>query len=526
MARKWWTLLAVCTGVFMLLLDITIVNVALPYIQQAFHASLADLQWVIDAYALTLAAFLLTSGSVADLVGRRLVFAVGIVVFTIGSVLCGVAADPTFLALSRAFQGIGGAIMFATSLALLADAFPPRERGVAFGVFGAVTGVAVAIGPVLGGALTSGLSWRWIFFVNVPIGVFALIVTLREVAESKAPVAHRPDWLGFVTFTLGLTALVYGLIRSHPDGWGSTTVVGSLAAAVILLAVFVLVESRTRDPMLDLKLLRVPTFNGGLVAAFAISSSIFALLTYLVLYLQNVLGSSAIDTGVRLLPLTGAIFLTAGLAGRLTGHVPTKLLIAPGFLLIGAGLVLMRGITPSDDWTHLLPGMVVAGVGCGLVNVPLASTAVGVVEPARAGMASGINSTFRQIGIATGVAALGSILASEVSSSVISKLAGTPLASGSHALASSISNGSILQAMHGVAPHLRGIAGAAAKSSFVDGLNTIILIGAIIAFAASVLTLFLIRQRDFVDVHHAQPGDAAPPAASEADAPPAPVAAG
>ncbi len=524
MARKWWTLLAVCTGVFMLLLDITIVNVALPYIQQAFHASLADLQWVIDAYALTLAAFLLTSGSVADIAGRRLVFAVGIVVFTIGSALCGLAGDPTFLTLSRAFQGIGGAIMFATSLALLADAFPPRERGVAFGVFGAVTGVAVAIGPVLGGALTSWLSWRWIFFVNLPIGVFALIVTLREVAESKAPVAKRPDWPGFVTFTLGLTGLVYGLIRSHPDGWGSTTVVASLTAAVVLLSAFLVVEMRSRAPMLDLKLLRVPTFNGGLIAAFALSASVFSLLTYLVLYLQNVLGSSAIDTGLRLLPYTGAIFLTAGLAGRLTGHVPTKLLIAPGFLLIGAGLVLIRGITPTDTWSHLLPGLIVAGVGTGLVNVPLASTAVGVVEPARAGMASGINSTFRQIGIATGVAALGSILASEVSSSVISKLAGTPLASGSHALASSISNGSILQAMHGVAPHLRSLAGAAAKSSFVNGLNTIILIGAIIAFAASVLTLFLIRQRDFVDVHQAQPGDAAP-RASEADAPPATVAA-
>jgi EmrB/QacA subfamily drug resistance transporter len=524
MARKWWTLLAVCTGVFMLLLDITIVNVALPYIQQAFHASLADLQWVIDAYALTLAAFLLTSGSVADIAGRRLVFAVGIVVFTIGSALCGLAGDPTFLTLSRAFQGIGGAIMFATSLALLADAFPPRERGVAFGVFGAVTGIAVAIGPVLGGALTSWLSWRWIFFVNLPIGVFALIVTLREVAESKAPVAKRPDWPGFVTFTLGLTGLVYGLIRSHPDGWGSTTVVASLGAAVVLLSAFLAVEMRSRAPMLDLKLLRVPTFNGGLIAAFALSASVFSLLTYLVLYLQNVLGSSAIDTGLRLLPYTGAIFLTAGLAGRLTGRVPTKLLIAPGFLLIGAGLVLTRGITPTDTWSHLLPGLIVAGVGTGLVNVPLASTAVGVVEPARAGMASGINSTFRQIGIATGVAALGSILASEVSSSVISKLASTPLASGSHALASSISNGSILQAMHGVAPQLRSIAGAAAKSSFVDGLNTIILIGAVIAFAASVLTLFLIRQRDFVDVQHAQPGDAAP-ATSEADAPPATVAA-
>jgi predicted MFS family arabinose efflux permease len=274
--------------------------------------------------------------------------------------------------------------------------------------------------------------------------------------------------------------------------------------------------------MLDLTLLRVPTFNGGLVAAFAISASIFALLTYMVLYLQNVLGSSAIDTGVRLLPFTGAIFLTAGLAGRLTGHVPTRLLIGPGFVLIGVGLVLMRGITPADDWTHLLPGMIVAGIGSGLVNVPLASTAVGVVEPARAGMASGINSTFRQIGIATGVAALGSILASEVSSSVITKLAGSPLASGSHALASSISNGSILQAMHGVPPHLRGLAGAAAKSSFVDGLNTIMLIGAIVAFAAAVLTLVLIRQRDFVDVHHAQEGVPA----QQAEQPPATVAAG
>jgi EmrB/QacA subfamily drug resistance transporter len=498
MERKWWTLLAVCTGVFMLLLDITIVNVALPYIQQAFHASLSDLQWVIDAYALTLAAFLLTAGSVGDLVGRRLVFAVGIVAFTIGSVLCGVAGDPTFLALSRAFQGIGGAIMFATSLALLADAFPPQDRGVAFGVFGAVTGVAVAIGPVLGGALTSGLSWRWIFFVNVPIGVLALIVTLMQVRESKAPVASRPDWAGFVTFTLGLTALVYGLIRSHPDGWGSSTVVGSLIAAAVLIAVFLLIEMRSRAPMLDLHLLRVPTFNGGLIAAWAISASLFSLLTYIVLYLQNVLGSSALDTGLRLLPMTGGIFVTAGVAGRLTGHVPTKLLIAPGFALIGAGLLLMRGITPADSWTHLLPGMIVAGIGAGLVNVPLASTAVGVVEPARAGMASGINSTLRQVGIATGVAALGSILASQADNTVVSHLSGTPLADRAHTLAASVSNGSVLQAMQTVPPHLRELAGGAARAGFVDGLNTVMLIGALIAFAAAALTFVLIRQRDFV----------------------------
>ncbi len=482
----------------MLLLDITIVNVALPYIQQAFHASLADLQWVIDAYALTLAAFLLTAGSIGDLAGRRLVFAVGIVVFTIGSALCGFAPDPTFLALSRAFQGVGGAIMFATSLALLAAAFPPRERGVAFGVFGAVTGVAVAVGPVVGGALTSGLSWRWIFFVTLPIGVIALLVTLREVDESKAPVARRPDWPGFVTFTLGLTALVYGLIRSHPDGWGSTTVAGSLLAAAVLLTLFLVIEARSRAPMFDLHLLRVPTFNGGLIAAWAISASLFSLLTYIVLYLQNVLGSSAIDTGIRLLPLTGATFFTAGLAGRLTGHVPTRWLIGPGFALIAIGLWLMRGIAPTDDWTHLLPGMIVAGIGGGFVNVPLASTAVGVVEPARAGMASGINSTARQVGIATGVAALGSILASQADSAVISHLSRTPLAAHAHALGQAVSSGSILQAMRTVPPHLRGLAGGAAKGAFIDGLNEVLLIGALIALVAAALTVVLIRQRDFV----------------------------
>ena len=516
MDRKWWTLLAVCTGVFMLLLDITIVNVALPYIQHAFHASLSDLQWVIDAYALTLAAFLLTAGSVADLRGRRLVFSIGIVVFTVGSALCGIAADPTFLALSRAFQGVGGAIMFATSLALLADAFEPRDRGVAFGVFGAVTGVAIAVGPVLGGALTSWLSWRWIFFVNLPIGVFALLVTLREVRESKAPVASRPDWPGFVTFTLGLTALVYGLIRSHPDGWGSSTVTGSLIAAAVLIVLFLVIEVRSRRPMLDLHLLRVPTFNGGLVAAWAISAGLFSLLTYIVLYLQNIEGSSAIHTGLHLLPLTGATFFTAGAAGRLTGHVPTRFLIGPGFGLIGVGLLLMRGITPADAWTHLLPGMILAGVGAGLVNVPLASTAVGVVEPARAGMASGINSTFRQVGIATGVAALGSILGSQAGSFTVSHLSHTPLGAHAAALAESVGNGSVAQAIQTVPGHLRELAGSTARGAFVHGLNEILLIGALVSLVAAALTLVLIRQRDFVG-HGAGGPDAAPRGQAEAE---------
>jgi EmrB/QacA subfamily drug resistance transporter len=498
MDRKWWTLIAVCTGVFMLLLDITIVNVALPDIQHAFGASLSDLQWVIDAYALTLAALLLTAGSVADLVGRRLVFAIGIGVFTAGSLLCGIAPDATFLALARAFQGIGGAIMFATSLALLAQAFQGRERGIAFGAFGAITGVAVAIGPVLGGAITSGASWRWIFFVNIPIGIAALAATLTRVDESRDPDARRPDWAGFLTFSAGLAALVFGLIRSNVDGWGSTTVVGSLVAAAVLLAAFAAVELLQREPMFDFKLLRVPTFDGGLAAAWGISASLFALLTYLVLYLQNVLGYSAIQAGIRFLPLTLAIFLTAGIAGRLSSRVPVRLLIAPGFALIGLGLLLMRGLSAGSDWTHLLPGMIVAGVGAGLVNVPLASTAVGVVAPARAGMASGINSTFRQVGIATGVAALGSILASQLRGSVVDGLAGTPLAGHAHAIAERVSSGDIGQAIATAPASMRATVAHTAQAGFVDGLNAILLIGAIVALGAAVATAALIRRRDFV----------------------------
>jgi EmrB/QacA subfamily drug resistance transporter len=457
MDRKWWTLVAVCTGVFMLLLDITIVTVALPDIQRSLGASLSDLQWVIDAYALSLAALLLTAGSIADRVGRRVVFATGIVVFTAGSALCGAAGDPALLAVSRALQGIGGAIMFATSLALLANAFHGRDRGTAFGVFGAVTGIAVAVGPVLGGAITSGLSWRWIFFVNIPIGIAALAATLLRVDESRDPRARRIDYAGFTTFSAGLAALVYGLIRSNEDGWGSTTVVGALLAAAALLAAFVAVERVQREPMFDLSLVKVPTFVGGLTSAFGISASLFSLLTYIVLYIQNLLGYSAVEAGVRVLPLTGAIFLTAGIAGRLSARVPTRLLIGPGFVLIGIGLLLMHGLTPSDDWTALLAGMVVAGVGAGLVNVPLASTAVAVVEPARAGMASGVNSTFRQVGIATGIAALGAIF--------------------SHS-----------------------IGAAATPQAFVDGLNNILAVGAVVAFVSAVAAFALIRQRDYVVV--------------------------
>lgn len=295
--NKWWTLTAVCLGTFMLLLDITIVNVALPDIQRSLHASFSDLQWVVDAYSLTLAALLLTAGSLADMYGRRRLYVIGLTVFSLASLLCGLAHDSLMLQLSRGLQGIGGAIMFSVSLALLADAFRGKDRGIAFGVWGTITGLAVAVGPLLGGVLTTGLSWEWIFYVNLPVGALAVAITLRKVADSQLPAARRPDWPGFVLFTLALSSLVYALIQSSHETFSDPTVIGCLAGAVVLMAAFVAVELRSRQAMFDLSLFRKPTFTGGLVAAFALSASLLSLLLYLVLYLQDVLGFSALGAG-------------------------------------------------------------------------------------------------------------------------------------------------------------------------------------------------------------------------------------
>ncbi len=269
MERKWWTLIAVSVAIFMLLLDITVVNVALPDIQRSLHSSFSDLQWVVNAYALTLAAFLLTSGSVADLIGRRRVFVVGLVVFTASSAVCGLSTTPLMLNLARAVQGTGGAMMFATALALLAQAFHGKERGTAFGVFGAVTGGAVAIGPVLGGVITSGIGWEWIFFVNVPIGVIAVFIALTRVADSRDPSATGVDWAGLVTFSGSLFLLVYALVQGNEKGWGSPEIVSFLIGAVVLMVLFLIVELRQSQPMLDLSLFRRPAFSGASIVAFA-----------------------------------------------------------------------------------------------------------------------------------------------------------------------------------------------------------------------------------------------------------------
>ncbi len=496
MGGKWPTLVAVCLGTFMLLLDVTIVNVALPRIQAGLGSSFVDLQWVIDAYALTLAALLLTSGSLADLFGRRRVFAIGLIVFSAASLVCGLAQSPLMLNLSRGVQGIGGAMMFATSLALLGNAYQGHERGIAFGVWGAVTGAAISIGPLVGGALTNAFSWRWIFLVNVPIGVVTLALTLARVGESRAPHGARVDLPGFVTFTAALAALVFGLIESSQKGWSSALVQGSLIASGVLLGAFVALERRSRAAMLDLSLFRRPAFNGASIVAFTLSASLFAMFLYLTLYLQDVLGFSPFGAGLRLLTLSGLVLIVSGPAGRLTTVLPVRLLMGAGLALVGTGLLLMRGVSVDSGWTHLLPGFILGGIGIGLINPPLASTAIAVVPLRQAGMGSGINSTFRQVGIATGIAALGSIFTSQVRAHVSSGLRAVHQ-TGAHAIATAITNGQTQHAILHAPAAARAAIGAVAKASFVAGLNDIFLIAALVAFAGAVSAL-LIHPRDFV----------------------------
>ncbi len=495
MDRKWWTLVAVCTATFMLLLDITIVNVALPSIDTSLDASFSDLQWVVDAYALALATCVLTAGALADLFGRKRLFLLGILLFTTASAICGAAQDPLWLILARGLQGIGGSMMFATALALLSQEFHGKERGTAFGVWGATVGAAVAVGPLAGGVLTSWISWRWIFFVNIPIGVAAVALSLSQLHESSDPEHSRLDPPGLVTLTSGLFCLILALIEGNQHGWTSTLIIALFAAAAVLLVLFVLTQRREGTTMIDLSLFGRPAFVGAQTTAFTISAGMFAMFLYLTLYLQDIVGLSPVATGVRFLPLSLLSFAAAPIAGRLSARAPIRLLLGVGLALNAIALWLMSGISTSSGWTTLLPGFIVGGIGIGMVNAPLASTAVSTVRQERAGMASGINNTFRQLGVATGIAALGAIFQSRVSAHLTSSLHGV---GGAKQIAQAVTNGDAQKAIASVPAPMRAHVALVAKASFISGLNDILIVGAIIAGVGAVLAAALVRRQDFV----------------------------
>jgi EmrB/QacA subfamily drug resistance transporter len=473
--RKWWPLVAVCAGAFMLLVDVTIVTVALPDMARQLHTTFSDLQWVIDLYALVLAALVLTVGAVADRLGRRRVYVIGLVVFAASSLACGLAPNVGVLIAARGVQGIGAAAMFATTMALISSSYSGRERGVAFGAWGAVNGAAAAAGPIAGGLLTAHFGWRWIFLVNLPVSVVAVGLTLLVVRESRDPHPSRVDVPGMVSFTVAAAALTYALIRG---AWASGPTVALLAVAVVALVAFVAVEQRRPDPMLDLALLRNAPFTALLVAGALLSAAAWASMTYLSLWLQSVLGLSPIKAGLVLLPAALMAFAVSAAVGRVIHTVSPRILVGVGLLVIAAGALAQAVVSTGSSWWVVMPGLALVGIGAGLAMAPLSATAMAAVPAARAGMAGGAVSTFRQLGFAFGIAVLG-----EVFHGGLTRVAGPSLA-GNLAAGQA---GFVMARSPGLAPLVH--------RAFAAGLDVTFVVAAGLGVVAGVVVLAFVRPR-------------------------------
>ncbi|MET9117583.1 MFS transporter [Streptomyces longwoodensis] len=487
-----------CVTTFMLLLDVTVVNVGLPSLREALHASFAEQQWVIAAYTLSMAAFLLSSGSLADQIGRKKIFTLGLVVFTFASLTAGLAVNPWMLNLARGVQGMGAAMLFSVGLALIGQEFHgARARGTAFGVWGGVGGLAFAFGPLIGGSLTTALSWRWIFLVNVPIGLLALLPTMRKLREFRDPDSRGIDWAGMTTFGLALALLLFGLMAGNSMGWDCPPILFAFGIGAILLAVFAAIQqSKGRAAMLDLSLFRIRSFNGVAWGTFLNNAASLASVFLLISYMQNALGYSAWQTGVRFLPLTLTLFVVALLTGRLGGAVSPGLLLGTAIALIAVGLGLVTLVQPSSNWTALLPSLIVTGTGMGMFNPPRAAVTVGIVGPARAGMASGVGQTFQQAGVALGVSGFGALFQQCVVSAFTGSDVGQQLGDQADSVAHEVATGTANDLSGLVPPSMLDAANAAARTAYVDSLTEVVRLCALVAAVGAVLVFTLIRRSD------------------------------
>ena len=522
---KWFALAATCFGILMALLDVTVVNVALPVLQRDLNASFQDLQWVIDAYTITLAVFLVTAGRLGDVFGRKRLFISGLGIFTVGSLLCALSADFTIGGLSniqvlwgaRALQGVGGSIMLPVSLSIISATFEGRERGTAIGIWGATTGLATAIGPVVGGLLVEKVSWQSIFYLNVPIGVVGILLSAWAIRESRDEDAPRSvDLFGLATITAGLFCLVLGLIQGQDKGWESAYIIILFAVAAVSLVLFVVGELKVRNPMLDPRLFKNKSFTGATITAFSLSAGLYSLLFFLTLYLQNSLAFDPLQTGLRLLPLSAIVLFIAPVAGNLSSRIGPRPVLFTGMVLLTGAVLLMTRISgeyQQSDWVVLLPAFIIAGLGNGLVNPPISTVAVGTVRPAKAGMASGVNTVARQIGVAFGIAFWGALLATRYNGYVRDKVQALNAPGLSDSAKSRIIDG-VQNA--GTAAGSAGLKGGGAqagsfqnspvygriqdiaRASFVDGTVDILRLAAILLGIGALAALFLIRNSDLV----------------------------
>ncbi len=455
--RKWWTLGAVAFALFMIMLDNTVVNVALPSIERGLGAGLPELEWVVNAYALSFAALMLTGGKLADLLGRRRIFLIGLGLFTGMSLACGLAASPAELIAFRALQGAGAALMLPATLAIISDAFPPRQRGMALGIWAGVSAMALAVGPLVGGLITEHINWSWIFFVNVPVGALGMLAGVAVIAESRDTSAVQSlDLPGLLSAGVGLFALTFALVEANRYGWSSAAIIGLFVCAGAGLALFLLIERRRRVPMLDLSLFRNTTFLGANIVALLVSLAMFGVFFFMSLYVQTILGYSPVQAGAIFLPMTLLVVVVAPLAGRLSDLVGSRWLMAGGLALVGLSLLLFSRLGTGSDFWNLLPGLVVGGIGIASTMSPMTAAAMRSVPVAKAGVASGVLNTFRQVGGAMGIAVMGAILTSRESSALSD--------------------------------------GANQAQAFIDGFSTSLEVAALIAFLGAMTAALLIRR--------------------------------
>ena len=414
--RKWWTLASVSFGLFMIMLDNTVVNVALPSIQASLHVDRSELEWVVVAYALTFATFMLTGGKLADYFGRRRLFVVGLAIFTGASLACGLAPDAHFLIGARAVQGIGAAIMNPATLGIITATFPPRQRGMAIGIWAGVSAMALAIGPLVGGFLAEKAHWSWIFFINIPVGLLGMVVARWAIDESR-DTSHeqRLDLPGLVTSAVGLFSLTYALIEANTYGWTSPRILALFGVAVLALTAFVLLERHQRVPMLDLSLFRNTTFAGANLAMLLVALAMFGIFFFNSLFFQNILGYSPIEAGALFLPMTVLIIVVAPVAGRLSDRIGARWLIGTGLTLVTASLLLFAQLDTSSDFWNVLPGLLVGGLGMAMAMTPTTAAAMGAVAVDKAGVGSAVLNSARQVGGSLGIAVMGAVVASQIS---------------------------------------------------------------------------------------------------------------
>ena len=494
-----WTLIITSLSAFMLMLDITVVNVALPDIRTSFDASFTQSQWVLDSYAIGLAAILVAAGSLGDRFGRRRLFTLGLIVFTVASLLCGVAWNIEILIASRVLQGLGGAILFAVGPALIGNVYTGTDRSRAFGIFGAVSGLAIAFGPLIGGGLTDGLDWRWIFLVNVPVGLICLIITIFRVTESRSQNTPALDITGALTFSTALTCFIFALLRGEAEGWTSSIILSFFAATIIAATAFILIQLRKGDrAMFDMTLFHNRTYNGLNIVTLAINISVFAAIFLFVTYLQSYLGYNAWDTGLRALPLTLTLFVGAAATSELASRTSPRVVLSLSLTCVTVGLLLINLVDVNDSWTAALPMMFVLGMGMGLFNPVRAELSVSTTTPDRTGVASGVNETFQQVGTAIGIAGIGALFANRVTADFTSNNTTAILMDSRSEVADAAAAGGGNIIANAVPEAIRAPIVDAANTAFIDSLHIVFTTAAAVAAIGLIAALFSIRRSDLV----------------------------